>query len=78
MTMKLAKIRGSESQGMICAEDEIGLGDSHAGIMVLPPDAKPGMAATEYFKPYTDVIYEIGLTPNRMDAKSHWGVARDV
>ena len=78
MTMKLAKIRGSESQGMICAEDEIGLGDSHAGIMVLSPDAKPGTEAAAWFKPYTDVIFEIGLTPNRMDAMSHWGVARDV
>src|SRR6218665_736633 len=78
LTMKLAKIRGSESQGMICAEDEIGLGDSHAGIMVLPADLKPGTPAADYFKPYDDLIYEIGLTPNRMDAMSHWGVARDV
>ena len=78
LTMKVAKIRGSESHGMICAEDEIGLGTSHAGIMVLPPDARVGMAAAEYFKPYSDIIYEIGLTPNRMDAMSHWGVARDV
>ena len=78
LTMKVAKIRGSESYGMICAEDEIGLGDSHAGIMVLPPDTRVGMPAAEYFKPYSDIIYEIGLTPNRMDAMSHWGVARDV
>lgn len=78
LTMKLAKIRGSESQGMICAEDEIGLGSSHAGILVLPADAKVGMAAADYFKPYEDWVYEIGLTPNRMDAMSHWGVARDV
>jgi phenylalanyl-tRNA synthetase beta chain len=78
LTMKVAKIRGQESQGMICAEDEIGLGTSHAGIIVLPADAKPGMAAVDFFKPYTDWIYEIGLTPNRMDAMSHWGVARDV
>lgn len=78
LTMKLAKIRGEESQGMICAEDEIGLGTSHAGIMVLPADVKPGTSAAEYFKPYEDWIYEIGLTPNRMDAMSHWGVARDV
>ncbi|MBL7761968.1 MAG: phenylalanine--tRNA ligase subunit beta, partial [Chitinophagaceae bacterium] len=78
LTMKLAKIRGEESQGMICAEDEIGLGTSHAGIMVLPADVKPGTPAAEYFKPYEDWIYEIGLTPNRMDAMSHWGVARDV
>lgn len=78
LTMKLAKIRGAESQGMICAEDEIGLGSSHAGIMVLPADAKTGTPAAAYFKPYEDIIYEIGLTPNRMDAMSHWGVARDV
>jgi phenylalanyl-tRNA synthetase beta chain len=78
MTMKPAKIRGIESQGMICAEDEIGLGTSHAGILVLPADAKIGIRATEYFQPYEDHIYEIGLTPNRMDAMSHWGVARDV
>ncbi len=78
MTMKLAKIRGMESQGMICAEDEIGLGASHAGIMVLNEDAVPGTKANEYFKPYSDTIYHIGLTPNRMDAMSHWGVARDV
>lgn len=78
LTMKVANIRGVESQGMICAEDEIGLGTSHAGIMVLPKEAKAGMRAGDYFNPYSDVIYEIGLTPNRMDAMSHWGVARDV
>lgn len=78
LTMKIAKIRGVESHGMICAEDEIGLGSSHAGIMVLPQDAKAGTAASAYFQPYHDIIYSIGLTPNRMDAMSHWGVARDV
>ncbi len=78
MTMKTAKIRGVESQGMICAEDEIGIGSSHEGIMVLPDDVQIGQSAQEYFAPYQDVIYEIGLTPNRMDAMSHWGVARDV
>jgi phenylalanyl-tRNA synthetase beta chain len=78
LTMKVAKIRGVESHGMICAEDEIGLGTSHAGIMVLPQDAKIGTTAADYFQPYSDIIYEIGLTPNRMDAMSHWGVARDV
>lgn len=78
LTMSQRKIRGSESQGMICAEDEIGLGTSHDGILVLPADLKPGMKAADYFQPYTDIIYEIGLTPNRMDAMSHWGVARDV
>lgn len=78
LTMKVAKIRSVESYGMICAEDEIGMGTSHAGIMILPADVKIGTAAVDYFKPYDDIIYEIGLTPNRMDAMSHWGVARDV
>ena len=78
LTMKVARIRGVESHGMICAEDEIGLGNSHAGIMVLPHEAVPGTSAADYFKPFSDIIYEIGLTPNRMDAMSHWGVARDV
>jgi len=78
MTLKAAKIRGEESQGMICAEDEIGLGSSHAGILVLPADVEPGTPAASYFKPYEDWVYEIGLTPNRMDAMSHWGIARDV
>lgn len=78
LTMKVAKIRGEESYGMICAEDEIGLSDSHEGIMILNAEAKPGTKAEEYFEPYSDIIFEIGLTPNRMDAMSHWGVARDV
>lgn len=78
LTMKVAKIRGEESFGMICAEDELGMGESHAGIMVLPDTAVPGTPASEYFKVYEDVIFEIGLTPNRMDAMSHFGVARDV
>jgi phenylalanyl-tRNA synthetase beta chain len=78
LTMKIAKIRGVESYGMICAEDEIGLSEDHAGIMVLPAEVKVGMPAADYFKIYTDWIYEIGLTPNRMDAMSHRGVARDV
>jgi phenylalanyl-tRNA synthetase beta chain len=78
ITMKKAKIRGEESHGMICAEDEIGLGKSHAGIMVLDPSLQPGTPAAEVFKPFTDYVYEIGLTPNRMDAMSHLGVARDV
>lgn len=78
LTMKVAKIRNVESYGMICAEDEIGLGSSHAGILVLPVDARVGTRAADYFQPYEDHIYEIGLTPNRMDAMSHWGVARDV
>lgn len=78
LTMKVAKIRGVESQGMICAEDEIGVGESHEGILVLPDSLKAGSPAAEYFQPFTDIIYEIGLTPNRMDAMSHLGVARDV
>lgn len=78
LTMKVAKIRSVESFGMICAEDEIGLGASHAGILVLPADTPVGKLAVDYFQPYNDIIYEIGLTPNRMDAMSHWGVARDV
>jgi phenylalanyl-tRNA synthetase beta chain len=78
LTMKKAKIRGSESHGMICAEDEIGLGQSHDGILVLPSDAVVGTPAADYFKPYTDTIIEIGLTPNRMDAMCHLGVAKDV
>lgn len=72
------KIRGEFSEGMICAEDELGLGSSHTGIMVLDPSAKPGMPAKEYFNVYEDVIFEIGLTPNRSDAVSHFGIARDL
>ncbi len=78
LTMKKAKIRGVESQGMICAEDEIGIGNSHAGILVLPENCIAGTPAADYFKPYSDWIYEIGITPNRIDAMSHLGVARDV
>lgn len=78
VTMKVAKIRGLESQGMICAEDEIGVGTSHVGIIVLTTDAKPGTPAATLFETYQDVIFEIGLTPNRMDAMSHLGVAKDV
>lgn len=78
ITIKKAKIRGVESQGMICAEDEIGLGSSHEGIMVLPADTAVGKPVTELFEVYKDHIIEIGLTPNRMDAMSHLGVARDV
>ena len=78
MTMRLAKIRGVESHGMICAEDEVGLGDSHDGIMILPDELKAGMPAADHFQPYSDHVIEIGLTPNRSDAMSHLGVARDV
>lgn len=76
--IKKSKIRGEESHGMICAEDEIGLGSSHAGIMVLPGDAPVGTPAKEYFKLNDDYMYEIGLTPNRADAASHLGTARDI
>lgn len=77
-TIKKAKIRGEASYGMICAEDEIGLGDSHDGIMVLDNDAPVGQPAGTYFDLYEDWIIEIGLTPNRSDAMSHIGVARDL
>ncbi|MBA3901899.1 MAG: phenylalanine--tRNA ligase subunit beta, partial [Bacteroidetes bacterium] len=76
--IKKSKIRGSVSEGMICAEDEIGLGTSHEGIMVLAPEATIGTPASDYFKIETDFIFEIGLTPNRADATSHIGVARDL
>lgn len=76
--IKKSKIRGAASEGMICAEDEIGLGTSHAGIMVLDPSAKVGMPASDYFKIEGDYTLEIGLTPNRADAASHVGVARDL
>ena len=78
ITMKVAKIRGVESYGMICAEDEIGIGINHDGILVLDETVAIGTEAADFFKPYTDFIYEIGLTPNRMDAMSHLGVAKDV
>ncbi|WP_293298370.1 phenylalanine--tRNA ligase subunit beta [Pedobacter sp. UBA4863] len=73
-----SKIRGEVSEGMICAEDEIGLGGSHAGIMVLPEDAQIGLEAKKYFNVDDDYLFEIGLTPNRADAASHLGVARDL
>lgn len=76
--IKKSKIRGEDSEGMICAEDEIGLGASHAGVLVLPEGTPIGMAARGYFKLETDYIYEIGLTPNRSDATNHLGVARDL
>lgn len=77
-TIKAAKIRGEQSEGMICAEDEIGIGKSHEGIIVLPADVKVGTPAAAYYKIESDHILEIGLTPNRADAASHIGVARDV
>lgn len=73
-----SKIRGEVSEGMICAEDEIGLGNAHAGIMVLDETALPGTPANEYFRLEDDYQFEIGLTPNRADAASHYGVARDL
>jgi phenylalanyl-tRNA synthetase beta chain len=76
--IKSAKIRGEQSEGMICAEDEIGLGESHAGILVLNTTVKNGTPASEYFKIESDYTFEIGLTPNRIDAASHIGVARDI
>ncbi len=76
--IKKAKIRGEVSEGMICAEDELGLGDSHAGIIVLPADAEVGTPAKDYFNIEDDYVFEIGLTPNRTDAMSHIGVARDL
>jgi len=78
LTMRVAKIRGAESHGMICAEDEIGLGSSHEGILVLDPSVVPGTPAATHFQPYSDIIFELGLTPNRSDAMSHLGVARDI
>lgn len=76
--IKKAKIRGVESNGMLCAEDEIGIGKSHEGIIVLDGNPKAGTAATDYYHFYNDWIFEIGLTPNRMDAMSHLGVAKDI
>jgi len=76
--IKKGKIRGEESHGMICAEDELGLGDSHDGIMILDEKLVPGTPASKVFNIETDEVFEIGLTPNRSDAMSHWGVARDL
>ncbi|MCE1155206.1 MAG: phenylalanine--tRNA ligase subunit beta [Bacteroidales bacterium] len=77
-TIKRSKIRGVESMGMICAEDEIGLGTSHDGIIVLPADAVPGTPASEYYNIKSDYLIEVDITPNRVDAASHFGVARDL
>lgn len=77
-TIKKGKIRGEESHGMICAEDELGLGESHDGIMILDTDLKVGTKASEVFKIENDLVFEIGLTPNRADAMSHLGTARDL
>lgn len=76
--IKKSKIRGVESSGMICAEDELGLGTSHDGIIVLNEDVRPGTPAAEYFNVQSDYCLEVELTPNRVDAASHYGVARDL
>lgn len=78
ITLKKGKIRGEDSEGMICAEDELGLGHDHAGIMVLPADTPIGQSAKDYFNLEEDHLIEIGLTPNRSDATNHLGVARDL
>jgi len=78
LEIRKSKIRGELSEGMICAEDELGLGNSHDGIMILDNDAKPGTPAGSYFKIIKDHVFEIGLTPNRIDSGSHFGVARDL
>lgn len=77
-TIKKSKIRGVESQGMICAEDEIGLGTGHAGIIVLPSDAVVGTLVKDYYNVKSDYVLEVDITPNRVDATSHFGVARDL
>jgi phenylalanyl-tRNA synthetase beta chain len=76
--IKKGKIRGQESHGMICAEDELGLGENHDGIMILDSTLKTGTLFSKVMQIETDEIFEIGLTPNRADAMSHWGVARDL
>ena len=77
-TIKKSKLRGVESNGMICAEDEIGIGTSHEGIIVLPADAVPGTLAKDYYNIKSDYVLEVDITPNRADACSHYGVARDL
>jgi phenylalanyl-tRNA synthetase beta chain len=78
LEIRKSKIRGELSEGMICAEDELGLGNDHEGIMILSSDAIPGTPANSYFKIERDTVFEIGLTPNRIDSGSHFGVARDL
>jgi len=77
-TVKKGKIRGAESQGMICAEDELGIGNDHSGIIVIPEDTAVGTTAASYYSIEDDFVFEIGLTPNRSDATSQLGVARDL
>lgn len=76
--IKKSRIRGADSFGMICAEDELGIGTGHEGIMVLPQEAVPGTPAAAFLGLESDTVIEIGLTPNRADAMSHYGVARDL
>ncbi len=78
ITIKKSKLRGVESHGMICAEDEIGIGTDHSGIIVLPGTAEPGTPAAEYYNLKSDYVIEVDITPNRADACSHYGVARDL
>lgn len=78
LTIRKGKIRGVESHGMICAEDELGLGEGHEGVLELAGEWAPGTPAAEALQVDSDVVFEIGLTPNRTDAMSHWGVARDL
>lgn len=78
LALKKSRIRGEVSEGMICAEDELGIGEDHSGIVVLPPDTPIGIPASEIFSIEKDTIFEIGLTPNRIDSGSHFGVARDL
>ena len=78
LEIKKSKIRGELSEGMICAEDELGLGTEHEGIMVLDEKAVPGTPAADYFNIVKDTVFQIGLTPNRIDSGSHFGVARDL
>ena len=77
-TIKRSKIRGVESNGMICAEDEIGIGTDHSGIIVLPEDVEVGTLAKDYYNIKSDYVLEVDITPNRVDATSHYGVARDL
>ena len=77
-TIKRSKLRGIESNGMICAEDEIGIGTDHSGIIVLPDEAVVGTPASDYYHLESDFVIEVDITPNRADACSHYGVARDL
>ena len=78
LKIKKRKIRGEISEGMICAEDELGLSDNHEGILVLDKKCSPGTLASSIFDLEQDYVFDIGLTPNRADAMSHMGVARDL